>query len=594
MTGGERPIDGLHRTLTNDERLASRETLIRVALGEQAPDTVVANATVFDAVTGEFLPGRSVWVKHGRIARVAAASESAAAGGETVDASGLTLVPGLIDGHAHVVRLFIPEFVRALMPTGVTSVVIEAMEYGATNGFAGISPFIDALRDQPLRLYYTAPAICGLTEEEEIAPLTPAELDVLLADPLCLGLGETYWSNALLPGEQGRRVRRLIARTLAAGKVAEGHTAGARGDRLDAYVALGVSSCHEPISVDEALEVYRRGLLVMLREGGIRRDLEHLRPLFDLPLDFSRFALVTDGVDPERMATWGYLDEAVREALELGIPPHIVYRMASTNVAEHFRLEDQLGYLAPGRRADLVAIPVPDVFRPVFVMVGGELVFDRGDMLAAPRPVTVAPAFLDTLRIDPDKALALAGPAPLLPVTGMLRVVEQVTNLVTREALLTSEEARAADLAFVLALECTRGEQCFWGFLKGFGLQEGAYATTMSWDSPDLLVVGRDESSIRTALCRLVENAGGSVFARGTAIVAEEKAPICGIASPEPAENVRSDLRALTEALHLAGVAWENPILAVETLTTPAIPHLRVTHRGYVRLKDRAVLPREA
>jgi len=532
-------------------------------------------------------------VKDGRIARVAAASESVRPGAETLDATGLTLVPGLIDGHTHVVRLFIPEFVRALLPTGVTSVVIEAMEYGATAGFAGIRPFLDALRDQPLRLYYTAPALCGLTEEEEIAPLTPAEFDVLLADPLCLGLGETYWSNALLPGNQGARVRGLIARTLAVGKVAEGHTAGARGDRLDAYAALGVSSCHEPISVEEALEVYRRGFLVMLREGGIRRDLERLRPLFDMPLDFSRFALVTDGVDPERLATRGYLDEAVREALELGIPPHIVYRMASTNVAEHFRLEDQLGYLGPGRWADLVAIPAPDVFRPVFVMVGGELVFDRGAVLAVPRPVSVAPASLDTLRIDPEQALTLAGPPPSLPAAGTVRVVEQVTNLVTREALLTPDEARAADLAFVLALERTRGEQSFWGFLKGFGLREGAYATTMSWDSPDLLVVGRDESSMRTALCRLVENAGGSVFARGTEIVAELKAPICAIASPEPAEQVRADLRTLTDALHRAGVSWENPILAVETLTTPAIPQLRVTHRGYVRLRDRALLPRE-
>ena len=138
---------------------------------------------------------------------MAPAAEPSPLGADVLDASGLTLVPGLIDGHTHLTRLFVPEFVRALLPTGVTSSVIETMEYGATHGLSGIRPFIEALRDQPLRFFYLAPALCGLTEEEEPAPLTPAELDELLADPLCLGLGESYWSNALLPGPQGVRVR---------------------------------------------------------------------------------------------------------------------------------------------------------------------------------------------------------------------------------------------------------------------------------------------------------------------------------------------------------------------------------------------------
>ncbi len=586
------PGEGRGAGIWNDAERS--EGLIRAALGWEPPDTVVANATVFDSVSGEFLPEHALWLKDGRIARVTAAAEPAPAGAEILDASGLTLVPGLIDGHAHLIRLFVPEFVRALLPTGVTSVVIEAMEYGATGGLAGIRPFIEALRGQPLRLFYTAPALCGLTEEEEPAPLQPQELDELLADPLCLGLGEVYWSNALLPGPQGVRVRELIARTLSAGKVVEGHTAGAKGARLDAYTALGVSSCHEPISVEEALEVYRRGLLVMIRHGGIRRDLERLRPLFDMPLDFRRFALVTDGMDPERLTTRGYLDQVVREALDLGIAPHIVYRMASTNVAEHFRLEGRLGHLAPGRSADLVAISAPGEFRPVFVMVGGRLVFDRDEVLARPRPTPVAPAFVQTLGVDPERALHLAGPPPSPPAAGSVRAIEHVTNLVTREIVVTHREARARELVPVLALERTRGEQAFWGFLAGFGLREGAYATTTTWDTPDLVVVGRDEPSVRTALGRLVENGGGGVFARGDDVVAESRAPICAVASLDTAERVRADLRELADALAKAGVPWEDPLLAVDTLTTPAIPHLRITHRGYVRLKDRSLLPVEA
>ncbi len=570
----------------------SDAALIRVALGQDPPDIVVAEATVFDAFVGEFVPDRSVWIKDGRVARVAAASEAVPPGAEIVDASGLTLVPGLIDGHTHVVRVFIPEFVRALLPTGVTSVVIESMEYGATDGYRGIRLFVEALRNQPLRLYYTAPTLCGLTEEEEVAPLTAPELAELLADPMCLGLGEVYWNNALLAGPRGERVRAHMRQTLGAGKVVEGHTAGAKGARLDAYAALGVSSCHEPISVEEALEVYRRGLLLMIREGGIRRDLGRLRPLFDMPLDFGRFALVTDSMDLERLANWGYLDAVVSEALDLGIPPATVYRMVSTNVAEHFRLGDRLGSIAPGRWADLVAIPSPQQFQPLFVMVGGRMVAQHGRALVEPGPAAVAPDLLHTLRFDPGRIRKLAGPPPL--PSGRVRAIEHVSNLVTQETVLAPDEVDGADLVPILALERSRGEKAFWGFLKGFGLREGAYATTMSWDTPELLVAGRDAVSVDTALRRLVENGGGCVYAAGDAVVAESPAPICAVASPEPAERVRGDLRRLTAALHAAGVPWEDPMLAVATLTTPAIPHLRLTHRGYVRLRDRALLPREA
>lgn len=578
------------------------DSLWRVALRQEPPDTVISNARVFDAVGGGFVAERSVWIKDGRIARVAPSTEAAAPGGEEIDAAGLTLVPGLIDGHTHAVRLFVPEFVRALLPTGVTGAVIETMEYGATEGIAGVRLFVDALRDQPLRFYYTAPALCALTEDVESSPLTRDELDELLADPMCLGLGEVYWSNALLPNAQGRRIRAMMAQTLAAGKVVEGHTAGAKGARLDAYVALGVSSCHEPVSVEEALEVYSRGLFVMLRHGSIRRDLETLRPLFDLPLDFHRFALVTDSVDPLQLASWGYLDQVVREALALGIPPHVVYRMASTNVAEHFRLEGWVGHLAPGRWADLVAVPSPEEFAPTFVMVGGRTVAEKARVHVAARPVVVPTSLLTTVRVDAARALESAGPPPALPAVGRVRVIEYVTNLVTRETVFEAPEAPEAseateateeDLVPVLAIQRTGGERSFWGLLKGLGLGEGAYATTLTWDSSDLLVVGRDRRAALTALRRVVELGGGGVYAVGEDVVAEAASPVCGIASLEPAERVRADLSALVAALRGAGVAWEDPLLAIDTLTTPAIPHLRITHRGYVRLRDRALLPLE-
>jgi adenine deaminase len=206
----------------------------------------------------------------------------------------------------------------------------------------------------------------------------------------------------------------------------------------------------------------------------------------------------------------------------------------------------------------------------------------------------VAAELLATLSFDPERAAEQAG-APPAPAAGRpVRVIQHVSNLVTREAVLSPGEAAAADLLPVMALERARGRQAFWGFLDGFGLREGAFGTTLSWDSPDLVVLGRDETAVRTVLRRLVENGGGGVFARGGEVVAEFRAPVCAVSSLAPAAQVRREITALRSALQEAGARWEDPLLAVDTLTTPAIPHLRMTHRGYVRLRDRALLPLQA
>jgi adenine deaminase len=128
------------------------------------------------------------------------------------------------------------------------------------------------------------------------------------------------------------------------------------------------------------------------------------------------------------------------------------------------------------------------------------------------------------------------------------------------------------------------------GLLKGFGLQRGAYGTTMSWDMPDMIVVGCDTQSMETVIRRLQQIKGGGVYTIGDEVIAEFPAPLCGELSLEPMEVVRKEIRGLESALRKNGVKWEKPLLTIDTLGTPATPHMRITHRGYVRMKDRQIL----
>lgn len=569
------------------EVLRRANRLSDVALLKAPPDTVIQRGTLFNVFTGEFLPGQSLWIADGRIAYAGPEADYVKdEKTQVIDAGGMTLLPGLIDGHTHIlIRSGIEEFIRCVLRGGTTTVVTELIEFASVVGIRGIEPVIEGLKNQPLRFFYTLPPLCGLTPAQEIqAPDNDAYLPYLQA-PECLGVGEIYWSNLFLQGKQGERVRELAAMALSLGKRVEGHTAGAPARSLQAYAGFGVSSDHEPITAAEALERLRLGYRVLIRQGSIREELTEIAGIFRNDLDFRRMALCTDSVDPEGLLERGYLDESLRSALKLGIPPARAYQMVTINVAEHFRMDHNLGSLSPGREADIVFIPSPTEYAPRRVLIHGRTVFQEGRTLVEPRPVSYPDDLFSTVKIGGYRLFEPQRKEPM-------RAMELVSRLVTRERILDFQNPEdAADVLFAVALDRTGGEESFTGFLKGFGLHRGACGTTMCWDTVDMVCVGADMISIRTVIDRLKEIGGGAAFAIGQTVVAEFPAPLCGIVSLEPMTTLCRQMKKLEEALRNNGVLWEKPVLTLDTLTTASIPHLRITHEGYVRLKDRQLLP---
>ena len=577
-----------------------RRILGEVALGNMPPDTLISNGTLFNVFTGEFIESQSIWIKDGMIAYAGPDHDpQKESKTQVIDAAGMVLLPGLIEGHTHLSRSGIEEYVKHVIPSGVTTVIMETIDFGLIAGKKGIEYFVRGLREQPIRFYYTVPPLCGLTPSEEINAPTNEELLPLLKDPDCLGVGEIYWGNIFLEGKQGERIRELVSLTLDLDKRVEGHAAGATGRKLQAYTCFGISSDHEPITEDEVLERLRLGYWVMVREGSVRKELPGIKGIFNRKVDFRRLSLATDGVDPQTFVEEGYLDAALKTVLKLGVPPEIAYQMVTINVAEHFRLDHLIGSLSPGKMADILIIPSADDFSPQWVMCDGKIIYRDGKSLAEPKKVFFPDYMFNTVKftenIFSSKGGASAQPAGALAKAGKVRVIELVTGLVTREKIIDLEDPEESkDVLLLLALNRVEDKGSFTGLLKGFGLQRGAYGTTMSWDTIDMFVVGCDTHSMKTVIERLKEIKGGGVYAIGDEIVSEFQAPLCGFYSLKPMEILNSELKKLEESLKKNGVRWGKPILTIDTLGTPAIPHLRITHHGYVNLKDRAVLPLEA
>jgi adenine deaminase len=568
--------------------MEKRKILSEVALGNIPPDTVITNGTLFNVFTREFIKKQSIWIKNGRIAYVGPESDPPQNDQTAViDAKEMVILPGLIEGHTHLNRSGIEEFVKHVIPGGVTTVIMETIDLGMIAGKEGMEYFIKGLEGQPIRFYYTVAPLCSLTPSEEIKALKKKDLLPFLKDPKCLGTGEIYWGNIFLKGKQGERVRELASLALVFNKRVEGHTAGATGKKLQAYTCFGVSSDHEPITEEEVMERLRLGYWVMIREGAVRKELPAIKEIFNKKIDFRRLILSTDSMDPEGFIEEGYLDASLKTALKLGVPPEVAYQMVTINVAEHFRLDHLIGSLSPGKMADILIVPSPEEFSPQWVMCEGKVIFKEGKNTVESKKVTFPKYMFDTVKIAHDTF-------PSLPNQGKVRVMELVTNLVTKETIIDLENPKESkDVMTLLALDRVGRGGAFRGLLKGFGLQRGAYGTTMSWDTIDMFVVGCDARSMETVVERLKEIGGGGVYAIGEEVISEIPAPLCGFYSLKPMEVLRAEIKKLEESLKENGVRLEKPALTIDTLGTPAIPHLRITHHGYVNLKDRKILPLE-
>ncbi|HYU18768.1 MAG TPA: adenine deaminase C-terminal domain-containing protein [Chloroflexota bacterium] len=577
---------------------ARARALMAVALGESPADLVVRGGTVLNVFTAELIQGCDVAVKAGRIAYVGPdAGHVVGPDTEIVEANGQFVVPGLIDGHTHVLetRYSLAELLRYAVPGGTTTIITETGELATVLGRRAVDALLDALVDQPVKVFMTLPPLIGLAPFIEAHAPDLEAYERWLRHPRVLGLGEVYWGPLV---RSDRRPLELVAATVAAERRAEGHSAGARGSRLIAYAAAGISSCHEPVTADEARERLRLGLYTMVREGEIRQDLAAMAPLWRDGTDLRRLVLVTDGQGPDRLLRLGYLDHCVRRAIELGLEPARAIQMVTLNVAEHFGRDRDLGAVAPGRCADLLLVPDLRDFRPTLVLSDGRVVARDGTLTVEPRQPSFPRHFYSTLKrpriVRPaDFAVPAPDGGPI-----RARAIELVTNLVTREEIIELRPVDGylcadpkADLVKIASLDRgRRTDELFVGFLRGYGLRRGAVATSMTWDSQSVIVIGADDRDMALAACRLLDTQGGVSVCAGGALVAEFEARLGGLVSEAPLEEIASDLCTVEVALRELGCSSATPVLTADTMTTGAIPHLRITDRGYVRLRDAAML----
>jgi len=549
--------------------------MIAQARGTEPADLVIRNVRLLDLIGGD-LAHTDIAVCGDRIV----GTHASYSGRRVIDGTGLVAVPGFIDTHLHVESSLVTpsEFDRCVLRHGVTTAICDPHEIANVIGAEGIRYFLEAAGETALDLRVQLSSCVPATPlETSGARLTAAELVPFASHDRVLGLAEFMNFPGVLHADH-ECLDKLVAFQ---DQHIDGHAPLLRGRDLNAYLAAGIRTDHETTTAREAREKLAKGMTILIREGSVSKDLHALAEL--ITVQNSPFlAFCTDDRNPLDIAEEGHLDFIIRSAIRLGAEPLAAYRTATISAATAFGLKDR-GIIAPGKRADIVLVEDLEYCAVRHVISGGRIV---DDALFASRRI-VAPVGLSSMKAAHVEAGDFHVPAsgPTGPVMGVIpgKIITEHLRLALPFSGGLRHVDSGQDVAKV-AVVARHGvnSNIGRGFVKGFGLKEGAIASSVGHDSHNICVVGMDDTDMALAVNRLGEIGGGFVVARGGAVLAELALPVAGLMSLLSFEEVRDGLMPLRLAAKALGVVLPEPFLQVAFLPLPVIPHLKITDKGMV------------
>jgi len=562
--------------------------IIPYAKGEREVDLLVTNARLINVFSGTIEP-QTIAIAQGQVVGFGEYPAQ-----EVIDLQERFLAPGLIDAHCHIESSMvgIREYVKAVLPHGVTTAVTDFHEIANVMGTRGIRLMREGMGATPFNLYCMLPSCVPATPlETSGAEIRAEDLKDLMAEEWVRGLGEMMNFPGVIHGDP--EVLKKISMTQAHGKRVDGHAPGLNGKELAAYIAAGIASDHECTTRGEAEEKLNQGMYIMIREGSTAKNLEELIPIVT-PANACRCMFVTDDRHPADLIAEGGIDHCVRKAIRLGLDPVIALQMATINPARYFPLPE-IGGIAPGYRADLVVLEDLKEFRISQVFQAGRLVADNG---------TILPRVIDEKKVKAENTVHLPKfSAERFRITAQgarAKVIELVPQQIitkkgshevkTHDGLAVADPQQ--DILKIAVVERHKGTgNIGLGFVKGFGLKEGAIASSVAHDSHNIIVVGAEDEAMAQAVHGIAEIQGGLIAVRDGKTLASLPLPIGGLMSDQSIEEVRDALNRLHQKVKEMGCTLEEPFMALSFLALPVIPELKITDRGLVDVTRFEIVP---
>ncbi len=496
-------------------------------------------------------------IENGRIASIRDRADAPA---------GRVILPGFVDAHIHIESSMLTPsaFARIAVRHGTVATVSDPHEIANVCGAEGVRWMVADGKRTPFKYHFGVPSCVPATAFETAgAVLDVAATEALLDDPDLGYLAEMMNWPGVLHGDP--EVLAKIAAAHRRGKPVDGHAPGLMGDAARAYAAAGIGTDHECFSLPEALGKIDAGMRIIIREGSAARNFEALHPLFATHPD--RIMFGSDDKHPDDLLL-GHIDRLVVRALSHGYHLFDVLHAACVAPVEHYRM--RVGLLREGDPADFIVVDSESTFRVMETWIDGVPVFADGkvrwqetnsDPINRFRPRTMRPTDFGNV------------PTDVVPV-----IVAYDGEIVTgRTHALPGVDEDVLKLVVVNRYDAAAPPAVAW--IRGFGLREGAIASSVAHDSHNVVAVGADDEALAAAI-NLVMDAHGGVAAAGPAGAVVLPLPVAGLMSPRSGEDVGAAYQELDRLAKRMGAAPAAPFMLLSFMSLLVIPSLKLSDRG--------------
>jgi adenine deaminase len=579
-------------------------TLLQVALGKKPADRVIMNGKIVDVFSREIYKG-GIAISGTKIAGVGDVEQTIGTSTEVMDAHGYHLVPGLIDGHVHIESsmLDITHFAEMAIRHGTTSVMTDLHEVAVVGGLEALKEVLDEAKGLPFKVFFVVPSHVPFSPGFETTGglIGPDEVKIALQFPHAVGLSEIVVTAALA---EDARLWRSMQITRDAGLSLHGHSPFVNGAQLSAFASLGIRTDHESFTLEDAIQRLRAGIHLLIRDGSTAEGIPDLiRTITERGLDSHRISVITDDYLAQDLVSKGYMDAVYLRLLKHHVDPMTSIQLISINAAEAYRVDDEIGALAPGREADILLVEDLNTFKIHQVFSCGKLVAEDGQLIQPFPPPSQSKIHMNSIHV-------------LKPVTVLdfekLAMHPSGQGEVNIHVLVTPEEIPVPELGIFkvkvlrgviqpdpqqdIAASCvverhTANGNVSLAFIKGFRLKQGAIASSVAHDHHNIIGLGTNYEDLACAIQRVIELQGGQVVVRDGKVVAEIPLPILGLMSSEPANWVCERIKELgTAALQIGcGMRW--PLMFLSFMSCSSGPGYSITDKGLLDGFNQCFLP---
>ncbi len=522
------------------------------------------SGNIVDVLTGEIYPGTLI-VSEGKIREISR---------ETEDYKTF-IIPGFIDSHIHIESSMLTpsEFARVCVIHGTVAAVCDPHEIANVLGIKGIDYMIEDARSVPVKFYFCAPScVPATTLETSGDELGTEKIEELLKRDEILGLGEVMNFPGVINNDPD--VMKKIESARRYSKVIDGHAPGLSGEDLEKYVRAGISTNHECLSAEEALENIGAGMLVQIREGSASAILSEMLPLIND--HFERFMFCSDDRHPDDLVK-GHINDMVKRSLEYGIDIMKVLRIASVNPVMHYGLDS--GLLREGDSADFLEVDNLKDMNILKTYIEGRLVAREGKTLIQRSPSKILNNFATHKKSVSDFAVPSSEGRinVIVAMDGQLITERLVAKPKIDKGLVISDTER--DILKIAVVNRYRDAPPSVGFVKNFGLKRGAIASSVAHDSHNIVAVGVTNEDIARAVNLIIGEKGGI-----SAVSCDEEMilplPIAGIMSDNDYETIALNYTAMDRFAKTMGSKLTAPFMTLSFMSLPVIPEIKITDRG--------------